>query len=446
MELSFTRLVRSVFGLCVLLTVGLFAVKFYNLDVPTRNIQSGTLESSKKVPDNNLIQRFLHNVLERSFHKGTSTPVTKENKTLTIIKSFSNSQPANSTYGDKFYREIENRTRLRKPLWSLEEKEYVRSSQFIHYMTCPTTVRKKMMLDDFSSRKFIPEMPILLWNEHFSKAEYQRLSTFKGINGWSDIDAQDVSDSLQLLSAPSNRYLFDDRMVNGVIPKKPGCTRCAIIGNGGVMNGSNKGEEIDAHDYVFRVNVALTKGFEKDVGSKTSFYCFTMVTLSNSLRGAGRYGFKAPPYQKGIKYVFFADNEWTYNYLNAVLRNKPPPRSNDKYNRGPPNFVEQLKAEDVKVVHPDFERYLKWSWVNSTAQHKSVHRPTTGAIMLLLALHTCDEVNVYGFGGSYTTFSEHYYDKSFVRHVFYANHDNNAENALWKRLNDLGIINMYIRN
>ena len=89
---------------------------------------------SKKVPDNNLIQRFLHNVLERSFHKGTSTPVTKENKTLTIIKSFSNSQPANSTYGDKFYREIENRTRLRKPLWSLEEKEYVRSSQFIHYM------------------------------------------------------------------------------------------------------------------------------------------------------------------------------------------------------------------------------------------------------------------------------------------------------------------------
>ena len=46
--------------------------------------------------------------------------------------------------------------------------------------------------------------------------------------------------------------MFDDRLAANAIPKDIGCTRCAVIGNGGMMNGSNKGQEIDAHDYVFR--------------------------------------------------------------------------------------------------------------------------------------------------------------------------------------------------
>ena len=56
------------------------------------------------------------------------------------------------------------------------------------------------------------------------------------------------------------------------------------------------------------------------------------------------------------------------------------------------------------------------------------------------------QVNAYGFGGSYVKFSEHYYDKTYNRHVNYANHDNGAENALWQRLHDLGVINLYHRD
>ncbi len=56
------------------------------------------------------------------------------------------------------------------------------------------------------------------------------------------------------------------------------------------------------------------------------------------------------------------------------------------------------------------------------------------------------QVNAYGFGGSYTKFSEHYYDKTFNKHVNYANHDNGAENTLWKKLDELGIINLYKRD
>lgn len=45
----------------------------------------------------------------------------------------------------------------------------------------------------------------------------------------------------------------------------------------------------------FRTNGAIIKGFEEDVGSRTSFYTFSTNTLLNSLRRYAGLGFKAPP-------------------------------------------------------------------------------------------------------------------------------------------------------
>ena len=51
-----------------------------------------------------------------------------------------------------------------------------------------------------------------------------------------------------------------------------GCLSCAVVGGGGGLVGSRQGASIDGHDLVFRVNVALTKGFERDVGTKMNLY------------------------------------------------------------------------------------------------------------------------------------------------------------------------------
>lgn len=47
--------------------------------------------------------------------------------------------------------------------------------------------------------------------------------------------------------------------------------------------------------FVFRVNGAVIKRFEDDVGTKTSFYGFTTNSLKNSLLAYRRDGFKTIP-------------------------------------------------------------------------------------------------------------------------------------------------------
>ena len=46
---------------------------------------------------------------------------------------------------------------------------------------------------------------------------------------------------------------------------------CAVVGNSGVLLSSERGAEIDAHEAVLRINYAPTKGFEKYVGSRTTY-------------------------------------------------------------------------------------------------------------------------------------------------------------------------------
>lgn len=48
------------------------------------------------------------------------------------------------------------------------------------------------------------------------------------------------------------------------------CKTCIIVGNGGILANKSLGQKIDEFDVVVRLNEAPVKGFEKDVGSKTT--------------------------------------------------------------------------------------------------------------------------------------------------------------------------------
>ena len=44
------------------------------------------------------------------------------------------------------------------------------------------------MNDPVFGKKFVPDMPVLMWDEHFNANEYRRLTRFKGIYGWRDVE------------------------------------------------------------------------------------------------------------------------------------------------------------------------------------------------------------------------------------------------------------------
>lgn len=58
-----------------------------------------------------------------------------------------------------------------------------------------------------------------------------------------------LQSALVILNTSANQKMFDDweKRQNG-----SQCIRCAVVGNGGILNGSKKGREIDQNDYVFR--------------------------------------------------------------------------------------------------------------------------------------------------------------------------------------------------
>ncbi|XP_028268225.1 alpha-N-acetylgalactosaminide alpha-2,6-sialyltransferase 2-like [Parambassis ranga] len=72
--------------------------------------------------------------------------------------------------------------------------------------------------------------------------------------------------------------------------------------------------------------------------------------------------------------------------------------------------------------------------------------PSTGALMLLTAIHTCDQVSAYGFmTRNYAAFSDHYYDSERRAVRFFANHDLRMEAKLWEALHHRKVIKLYQR-
>lgn len=52
--------------------------------------------------------------------------------------------------------------------------------------------------------------------------------------------------------------------------ERPWWSTCAVVGSSGRLLKAKQGRSIDAHDAVIRINTAPTKGYEVDVGSRTS--------------------------------------------------------------------------------------------------------------------------------------------------------------------------------
>uniref|UniRef100_H0WIV5 alpha-N-acetylgalactosaminide alpha-2,6-sialyltransferase n=1 Tax=Otolemur garnettii TaxID=30611 RepID=H0WIV5_OTOGA len=333
-----------------------------------------------------------------------------------------------------------------EPQWDFEEKYSLEEGGL--QTTCTDSVKVKASKSPWLRNLFLPNLTLFLDSSRFNQREWERLEHFAPPFGFMELNHSLVQKVVTRFPPVHQQQLLLARLP----PGSSRCTTCAVVGNGGILNNSHVGQEIDRHDYVFRLSGALIKGYEQDVGTRTSFYGFTAFSVTQSLLALGKRGFQSVPVGKDIHYLHFLEGTRDYEWLEALLLNQTVKTKTlywFKYGRPQEAFQKAFRLDRYLLLHPDFLRYMKNRFLRSktlNGVHWRIYRPTTGALLLLTALHLCDQVSAYGFiTEGHERFSDHYYDKSWKKLIFYINHDFKLERDVWKRLHDEGIIRLYQR-
>ncbi|XP_036383476.1 alpha-N-acetylgalactosaminide alpha-2,6-sialyltransferase 1-like [Megalops cyprinoides] len=310
-------------------------------------------------------------------------------------------------------------------------------------MTCRQSLRNSE--DPEFKEAFISNIQLFMHREHLNITEWNRLSQFSNPFGFMGYNYTVVKQAVDLIPKPRDHQLLPVPTAD-----KQGCIRCAVVATGGILNGSRMGKEIDSHDYVFRMNGAVVRGHEEDVGTRTSVFVHTahsLVALLSSFPSADIPSHI--PVDEGIRYVLILERLWDFHFLRALLLNMTVPVG--KYNREMPikYFLGHFDINKYYVLHPDFLRYIRnrylKSWhLNALTWH--MFRPTNEAFSLFLAVHLCDVVDAYGFiTGNHRKYPNYYFKKNQSEAVFYMNHNYKLEIDLWERLHASKIIKLYQR-
>ncbi|XP_072026825.1 alpha-N-acetylgalactosaminide alpha-2,6-sialyltransferase 1-like [Amphiura filiformis] len=285
--------------------------------------------------------------------------------------------------------------------------------------TCPSSMQHKMLNNTWAKHFFRPQIQKFMHRGIFNRHEFDRLMPYSMPFGYKytkdNVTYEELHGVLDNFGENTSIFNFSTK-------SRPECISCAVVGNGGILNGSKMGKEIDSHDMVFRVNHCIRRGHEEDVGTRTTHYVFMDRSLVHTQK-------EDIPRDEGIRYIFLPCRKADYKYIQATV-GKPNPKQ--KF---------QTNAKNVRILHPDFVRYSHKIWESTRS-----FRPTTGGMMLFTALHACDSVSVYGMGFTWQ-YTEHYYDNKFLRfRNVKGSHDFKKEIAIMKQLDEDGVIKWYKRD
>ncbi|KAJ3608528.1 hypothetical protein NHX12_025575 [Muraenolepis orangiensis] len=322
------------------------------------------------------------------------------------------------------------------PKWDFED--VYTSNDHSRQTACPLSLRTSE--DANFTESFLPNINLFMYNSSVNMSEWNRLSHFNNPFGFMEYDYKDVKGAVENIPKPQQPLL---------VSRGGGCVTCAVVGMAGILNGSGMGQEIDRHDYVFRMNGAVTQGYEDDVGNKTSIYLHTAHSLTAALIYNKKHGFKRIPQDEGIKYVMIPEGIRDLQWLQALFTGKLVAAGPYK-NLRPSQYYSGDLNNQFYLLHPDFMRYVRNRFLKSPGLDYDfwpVVRPSNGALALFLALHTCDVVNAYGFiTEDYHKYPYNYCEGHGQRKMnFYLTHDFVTEMKAWKKLHNAGIIKLYQR-
>uniref|UniRef100_A0A673ALY7 CMP-N-acetylneuraminate-beta-galactosamide-alpha-2,3-sialyltransferase 1 n=1 Tax=Sphaeramia orbicularis TaxID=375764 RepID=A0A673ALY7_9TELE len=165
------------------------------------------------------------------------------------------------------------------------------------------------------------------------------------------------------------------------------CRTCSVVGNSGNLKGAHYGPLIDNQDLVIRMNRGGTKGFEQDVGTKTTHRVMYPESASNVDNTTHLILF--PFKTKDIEWIIKATTTGFFGRTYAPVKRNI-----------------QANKDLVLVVNPAFMRYT-----HERGLEKKGRYPSTGFMTVVLAIHICEEVHVFGFGADSDGNWSHYWEE-----------------------------------
>jgi beta-galactoside alpha-2,3-sialyltransferase (sialyltransferase 4A) len=227
-------------------------------------------------------------------------------------------------------------------------------------------------------------------------------------NWWFAIVPKEDRDAINRENA--NRMFSHFPGQEGRVFSAPGGRRlCAVVGPSRNLLGSGYGHLIDAHDVVIRINRAPTDDFEDDVGDKTTHHLMWPRNLERSQYNPRAF-LLMTPIAFNTRGVFERITELVSSF--------------------------QWDPERVRIIHPAFIKYIHYNWTEKRGVY-----PSTGFIALMLALHVCDEVDVFGFGADAAGRWDRYYEKDTVDASDF--HPVEYEVQLRREMESRGILKVY---
>jgi len=192
----------------------------------------------------------------------------------------------------------------------------------------------------------------------------------------------------------------------------------AIVGSSDLLAGAQYGEEIDAHDYVFRFNLAsLDEKFREAVGTKADFFFFSQMISTH------RYP-HPEPLQTHFKMICRKSQVICYpGHTDNVV----------KFNKRP-----YLMTLDVPAINYIFNRLLG----HSNYAFPLNNHPRNGIKLLACLLPFGIRPRLYGFDVADRGDNCHYFDKEYQLETPERGHKPSIEFELLKALEDKGLIDI----
>ncbi|XP_077453634.1 CMP-N-acetylneuraminate-beta-galactosamide-alpha-2,3-sialyltransferase 2 [Stigmatopora argus] len=199
------------------------------------------------------------------------------------------------------------------------------------------------------------------------------------------------------------------------------CLQCAVVGNSGNLRGAGYGPTIDGHNYIMRINLAPTVGYEEDAGSRTTHHFMYPESAKNL---AANVSFVLVPFKT-------LDLVWITSALST---------GQIRFTYAPVKQFLRVDKDKVQIFNPAFFKYIHDNWTRHHGRY-----PSTGMLVLFFALHVCDEVNVFGFGADGRGNWHHYWEQNRYAGEFRKTgvHDADFEAQIIQQLAEAGKITVY---